>query len=401
MRFFSDASRPVHLGPFPLERLARRDTADIAALPRFEALRSDGEDAPESLAQSMAEYQAMMDAIRDGLVNKSRADCPDDPTERANHLKAFGYFSDSAMVGVCRLDTGALLETPIENPGVARLAHDLRTLQTKTLASGIDLIMADLKDAMSAPPRDVNTHTHAIVFMTEMHRDPEPGERGTDWLGGAQAARAALRSAETAVVVANYIRLLGWDAKAHTMTATDVDLGRLSVLAGLTHVADGALQAPFLGRRFGLSAITTTFELTTDRPLAPKQPMLGPRWWLGYRTARGALNGDPYKHRYYVDGPHPFETLKRVDEPTTFIDEPRVPRVPKRTDMFARAQFGDMGKTLQDKGAKHASLRHRRGGLAGIMSALCIILQRLPHIDEPRVPRVPKRTDMFARAQFG
>jgi hypothetical protein len=40
-----------------------------------------------------------------------------------------------------------------------------------------------------------------------------------------------------------------------------------------------------------------------------------------------------------------------VDTPTTYIDEPNVARVPKRTDMFARAQFGDMGKALQE-GAK-------------------------------------------------
>ena len=34
----------------------------------------------------------------------------------------------------------------------------------------------------------------------------------------------------------------------------------------------------------------------------------------------------------------------------SYIDEPNVARVPKRTDMFARAQFGDMGPALQ-KGA--------------------------------------------------
>ena len=55
-------------------------------------------------------------------------------------------------------------------------------------------------------------------------------------------------------------------------------------------------------------------------------------------------------------GPHAFETLKRVDKPTTYIDEPNVARVPKRTDMFARAQFGDMGKNLQEnaKGGYYA-----------------------------------------------
>ncbi|MEM7752309.1 MAG: 4Fe-4S double cluster binding domain-containing protein, partial [Pseudomonadota bacterium] len=356
MRIFSDAKRPVHLGPYPLERLKRVETAELTGLPTFEALAFQNLTAPESLTNAMAEYQAMMDAIRDGLVNKAQAECPTDPTDRANHLKAFGYFSDTAMVGVCRLDPETHLNTPFRNPDIDRLADDLKTRQTKTLASGIDLIMADLKDAMQAPPSGIEGHTHAVVFLTDMPRDPAHGERGTDWIIGAEAQRAALRSSETAVVLANYIRLLGWDAKAHTATSSDVDLNRLTVMTGLAVVREGKLWNPFLGDRFGVAALTTTFEVTPDKPLAQDQPLLGPKWWLGYRTQKSALNKDPFKHRFYADGPHPFETLKRVEAPTTFIDEPRVPRVPKRTDMFARAQFGDMGKTLQDnaKGGHYA-----------------------------------------------
>ena len=37
----------------------------------------------------------------------------------------------------------------------------------------------------------VEGHTHAIVFLTEMHRDPDPDELGCDWLRDAQAQRAA------------------------------------------------------------------------------------------------------------------------------------------------------------------------------------------------------------------
>ena len=153
------------------------------------------------------------------------------------------------------------------------------------------------------------------------------------------------------VILANYIRLLGHDAKAHSATSSDIDLNRLAVEAGLAIARQGVLRNPFLGDRFGLAALTTTFEMTPDLPLATKQPLIGtrgPAWWSGYRTAKNAFNKDPFRRRNFVDGPHPFETLKRVDDPTTFIDEPRVPRVPKRTDMFARAQFGDMGKTVQD-----------------------------------------------------
>ncbi len=356
VRFFSDKNRPVHQGPYPLERLARGAMPDLAAVPAMQPLGFQRPDAPASIVNAMGEYQAMMDAIRDGLVNKSRATCPDDPLERAQHLKAFGYFSDAAMVGVGPLPGSALLAAPIRNPDIDRLAHDLRTRQTKTLASGIDMIMADLKESMEAPPTTIVGHTHTVVFLYDMPRDPRPGEPGTDWLEDAQAHRAALRATETAVVLANYIRVLGWDAKAHSQSSSDVDLNQLAVAAGLATVEDGRLVNPYLGDRFGIAALTTNFEMAVDAPLLPldQQPWFqtkGPAWWLGAGFRKSALNGDPFAKRDFVAGPHPFETLKRVDDPTTYIDEARVARVPKRTDMFARAQFGDMGKANQD-GAK-------------------------------------------------
>ncbi len=356
MRFFSDKNRPVHLGPFPLERLARGTMPDLTAVPPMQGLSFRREKTPASIVNAMNEYQAMMDAIRDGLVNKARAECPADACERAHHIKGFGYFSDAAMIGIGPVPGSALLDTPLRNPDIDRLAHDLRTRQTKTLASGIDMIMADLKESMEAPPTTIAGHTHCVVFLYDMPRDPRPDEPGTDWLQDAQAHRACLRATETAVVLANYIRLLGWDAKAHSATSSDVDLNQLTVAAGLATVEDGQLVNPYLGTRFGVAALTTTFDMAQDAPLVPlaEQPWLrtkGPAWWLGAGFRRSALNGDPFEKRNFVDGPHPFETLKRVEEPTTYIDEANVARVPKRTDMFARAQFGDMGKPLQD-GAK-------------------------------------------------
>ena len=353
LRFFSDRNRPVHLGPYPLERLVRGPMPDLGTVPPMARLDFVRPDAPASIVNAMADYQAMMDAIRDGLVNKTRSTIPADPTERANHLKAFGYFSDAAMVGICALPASARLAEPIRNPGIDRLAEDLRTRQTKTLASGIDLIMADLKELMEAPPSGIEGHSHALVFLYDHWRDPDPDEPGAAWIANAQAHRACLRAAETAVVVANYLRLLGWDARAHSATATDVDLNQITVAAGLASVEAGGLMNPWLGARFGVAVVTTTLEMATDAPLAPlaAQPwgvVKGPAWWLGVHSEASALNRDPFARRRYADGAHPFETLKRVDTPTTYIDEPNVARVPKRADMFARAQFGDLGKAAQD-----------------------------------------------------
>ena len=109
----------------------------------------------------------------------------------------------------------------------------LRTRQTKTLASGIDAIMADLKDSMEAPVSTIGDHTHAIVFLYDNPRALHQNEAGCDWLYNAHAHRASLRASETTSVLANYIRLLGFDAKSHSGSASDVNLNSLAVAAGL------------------------------------------------------------------------------------------------------------------------------------------------------------------------
>ncbi len=357
IRFFSTKNRPPHLGQYPLERLTRfNGEVDYSSVPEMKRLSFSDLNTPHSLVNAMGDYQAMMDAVRDGLINKQKADIPSDLTERANHVKSFGYFGDASMMGICKLPHEALLKTPIRNPDIDRLAEDLRTKQTKTLTSGIDVIMADLKESMETPPSSIDGHDHAIVFLFEQNREVRPNEPGAEWIKGTQDHRACLRATEAAVGMANYLRLLGYDSRLHTISTSDVDMNKLAVAAGLATVEDGKLIAPYIGEGFGLAVVTTVFEMTADEPLAPmaEQPWFktqGPAWWLGKNTAKSALNLDPYAKRNFVDGALPFEKLKRKDKPTTFIDEDRVARVPKRTDMFARAQFGELGKKAQQNAA--------------------------------------------------
>ncbi|MEM6562849.1 MAG: 2Fe-2S iron-sulfur cluster-binding protein [Pseudomonadota bacterium] len=351
-RVFSTSQRAPHLGPYPLERIKRGPMPDLSLVPETAPLNFHDADRPMSIVNAMADFQATMDALRDGMVNKTRATCPECPKERAQHLKSFGFFCDAGMVGVASLPKSAILDQPRRNPDIARLARELKTKQIKTLASGIDLIMADLRDSLEAPPATIVDHTHALVLLYDMPRDPRPNEPGFEWIDGAQKHRACLRASETAVVLANYVRLLGWDAKAHTNTSTDVDLNKLTVAAGLASVETGGLVNPFVRDRFGVAVVTTNMDLEVDAPLAPVAEQKKSRtdalaWWAGYRTAKSARTADPYARRDFSSGPHPFETLQRVERPTTYIDEPNVARVPKRADLFARAQFGDMGRAVQ------------------------------------------------------
>jgi len=367
-------------------------------------------DAPHSIINAMREHQAMLDAIRSGLINKVAADCPADIEERANHLKSFAYFADASMVGCCSIDNESLLIDSIRNPDIDHLAEDLRTRQTKTLAAGIDMIMADLRDSMNAPPGSIAQHSHALVFLYEFPRDPSTSEPGTDWIMDAQAHRACLLASETAVVLANYIRLLGFDARAHTATTSDVNLNQLAVDAGLATVENSALVNPYLGKRFGIGAVTTSFELACDKPLAEMEEQNrarthGLNWTLGKGFVKSAMNHVPYAKRRFVDGAQPFEKLDRVDTPTTFIDEARVARVPKRTDMFARANFGDMGKQLQAgaKGGRYVSKAAPSMAQRRALGAFVLLQDGLPDaertsIDPQQASDLIKATSYFLGA---
>ena len=354
-KLFSYRNRPVHLGGYPLEKLARSEACEgLEGLAPMQGLSFRRPADQLSIVNAMQEYQAMLDATREGLVKRELAEIPADLTDRANHLKAFGYYCDAAQVGICEIPGSAFLDTPVANPDVDRLAEKIRTMQPKSLAAGIDVIMAGLRESLRRPPEDCRHHTHALVFLYDMPRDPGVAEQGSDWIQDAQAHRAALRGAETAVTLANYIRVLGYEARAHTAAASDVHLDQLGVAAGLNWVHGDTAVNPFLGRRYGLAVITTTLAMTPDKPLLPGQnPSISWRTGLGHH-AKSARNRDPYARRDFREGPHPFETLKRVKDPTTYIDKPNVARVPKRANMFARSLFGDLGKAAQE-GAKNGN----------------------------------------------
>ena len=271
MKLFSYKNRPVHLGPYPLERLRRSPTPpDLAAVPKMAPVSFDEPHNPESLVNAMTRYIGMFDVVRDGAVTPIAAEIPDDPQERANHLKAAGYYYDATMVGVAALPESALLETPIRNPSLPVLVAELEKGQPKSFAAGIDVIYADVLDSARKTLGPIPHHTHALVFLVEYTRDPTPSEPGTDWFTDSQAQRAGLLAANTAILLSSYIRLLGYEARAHTVTSSDVDLNKLAVAAGLATVsADGqGIENPYVGRRFGLAAVTTTLALAPDLPLA-------------------------------------------------------------------------------------------------------------------------------------
>lgn len=358
MKFFSYKDRPVHLGPFPSETLNRSDEVpDLSLVPPMTELDFSRHD-KSSIAHAIRRYMAMLDIGRAGMMHHEHAEVADDPQERTNHLKAAGYYFDASMIGSCEIRADHLLNQPICNPEKPAMAAELARGVPPEAPPIFEMLHPMIVEAAHAPETPLDGHTHALVFLVEHTRDPGADEPGTDWIRGTQAERAALLTANTASLIAEYIRLLGYESRAHTATASDVDLNKLAVSAGLASAVDTGngieLINPFVGSRFGLAAVTTTFNLAADQPLGPNAGRAGlkshgPKWWLGIGQQRRADTAVPYANREFHKGPYPFEKIKRVDRPTTLIDEDRIPRVPKRADWFARASFGDLGKAVQDE----------------------------------------------------
>ena len=79
IRLLSNKNRPVHLGPYPLERLKRAEVApDPATVPPMPALSFRNPDNPKNLANAMHLYAVLMDALRDGPVRSERAEITSD-----------------------------------------------------------------------------------------------------------------------------------------------------------------------------------------------------------------------------------------------------------------------------------------------------------------------------------
>jgi hypothetical protein len=63
-----------------LERATRGTQPDWATVPPHPGISFQRPEDPASIVNAMADYQAMMDAIRDGFVNRARSACPSDVT---------------------------------------------------------------------------------------------------------------------------------------------------------------------------------------------------------------------------------------------------------------------------------------------------------------------------------
>ena len=265
---------------------------------------------PSVLGNIVEKYFQYYQPFADGAVADVQAPIEQLPQKPTHDLKAACYFLDASMVGVCPAEEG---------------------LWFTTRSDGTNL----------DPPQ----HDHVLVIMVETGRVPEPGNLAAEWIEGDDGRTAALRAAEIAIVAAGYVRNLGWQARAHFLRNSDIDLESAAVSAGLAANQQGNLVAPFVGSDFALAAISTDYPLVDDLPLArgALRRAKGARWWFGTGGTTSGRERHEAARRPSHLGRYPMEKIERVDATTTLILEDEVPRVPKRAAFFERALKGDLG----------------------------------------------------------
>jgi len=245
--------RVKKISPFPVHRLKRVDkptTKITDQVERFDerehgfnrALRGDfGERAQKErmrfvakypLSASLAQLTAKLQHAVDGEINTQKAPIPGEPELLTAHMKRLGYFLRADLVGVTEIPYYALYSCDKEgNP--------------------INL-----------------DHKYAIVFLVDQGYETFNGSNGRDWISNSQSFIAYSTSALIACAVADYIRRLGYPARAHHARNYQVVVPPLLLWAGMGEISRmGVILNPFLGSRFKASVVTTDLPLVPDKPV--------------------------------------------------------------------------------------------------------------------------------------
>ena len=154
-------------------------------------------------------------------VADQKAPYTNDPIAMARHIKETAYFLRSDVVGICEL------------PPYAVFTHGKETNQ----------------------PVELN-HKYAIGILIDQDWRTTSAFNGHDWISNSMSFLSYSTSGFIACVLADYIRRLGYPARAHHARNYQVVVPPILLMAGLgemCRIGDVVLN-PFLGPRFKAAA---------------------------------------------------------------------------------------------------------------------------------------------------
>ena len=186
------------------------------------------------LSGALGQMQLNLVDYVDGDVAPDRAPIPEDPEVLARHIKETAYFLRSDIVGISKLPPYAVYSNR----------------------------MADGK------PVELN-HKFAISIVVDQDWKTAEAFVGNDWISNSMSFLSYSASGFIACILADYIRRLGYPARAHHARDYLVAVPPILLEAGIGEMCriGDIVLSPFVGPRFKASVVTTDLPLAVDKPI--------------------------------------------------------------------------------------------------------------------------------------
>ena len=186
------------------------------------------------LSGALVQMQTYLRDVVDGAPASGKAPLPDDPQLLTRHIKETAYFLRADLVGICEL------------PPYAVYSHNMH----------------------DGKPIELN-HKYAIGILVDQDWKTAEAFTGNDWISNAMSFMSYSASGFIACILADYIRRLGYPARAHHARNYQVVVPPILLWAGLGEMCrfGDVVLNPFLGPRFKAAVVTTDIPLVPDKPI--------------------------------------------------------------------------------------------------------------------------------------
>ncbi|HUT72251.1 MAG TPA: reductive dehalogenase [Desulfatiglandales bacterium] len=190
--------------------------------------------AKHPLSGALVNMQFTLSEIVDGHVAENKAPIPDDPAVMTRHIKETAYFLRADQVAICEL------------PPYAVYSHSMETGEPVEL-----------------------DHKYAISIIIDQDYKTASATVGNDWISNSMSFVAYSTSGFIACILADYIRRLGYRARAHHARNYQVVVPPILLWSGIGEMSriGDIVVSPFLGPRFKASVVTTDLPLAIDKPI--------------------------------------------------------------------------------------------------------------------------------------
>lgn len=187
---------------------------------------------------------ASEDAV-DGKPAPNKLPIPD-PEQMSQHIKDCAYFLRADEVGIGKM------------PPYAYYSHKVTDV--------VGLISKPVEECVRPI---TERYPYVIVVMIDQHLETMLASTGYDGISASQSMRSYHATGNVAIILAKYIRSLGYNARAHHAANYAAAMPPCVIAAGLgelTRTGDCTAH-PRLGFRHKVAAVTTDLPLAPDKPI--------------------------------------------------------------------------------------------------------------------------------------